>query len=38
MYRFHCFEYGNALFSLEKGKTLQHFLLDRVAKFTSFVS
>ena len=24
--------------SLEQGKTLQHFLLDRVAKFTSFVS
>ena len=24
--------------SLEQGKKLQHFLLDRVAKFTSFVS
>ena len=28
-------EYGNAWSSLEHGKTLQHLLLDRVAKFTS---
>ena len=29
-----CFEYSNTWFSLEHGKKLQHFLLDRVAKFT----
>ena len=38
MYCFYCFEYGNAWSSLEQGKKLQHFLLDRVAKFTYFVS
>ena len=38
MYRIHCFEYSNAMSSLEQGKKLQHFLLDRVAKFTPFVS
>ena len=31
----YCFEYGNASSSLEQGKKLQHFLSDRVAKFTS---
>ena len=35
MYRFYCFEYDNAWSSTEQGKTLQHFLLERVAKFTS---
>ena len=35
MYRFYCFEYGNAWSSLQEEITsLQHFLLDRVAKFT----
>ena len=38
MYRFYCFEDGNAWSRLERGKKLQHFLLDRVAKLTSFVS
>ena len=38
LYRFHCFDYTNAWSSLEQDKTLQHFLLDRVVKFTSFVS
>ena len=38
MYRFYCFEHGNAWSSLEQGEKLQHFLLNRVAKFTSFVS
>ena len=35
---FYCFEYGNALSCREQGKKLQHFILDKVAKFTSFVS
>ena len=35
MYHLYCFEYGNAWSRLEQGKKLQHFLLDRVAKFTS---
>ena len=35
MYRYYCFEGGNAWSSLEQGKKLWHFLLDRVAKFTS---
>ena len=30
--------YGNVLSSLEQGKKLQHFLLEGVAKCTSFVS
>ena len=33
MYCFYCFEYDNAWSSVEQGKKLQHFLLDR-AKFT----
>ena len=35
MYHSYCFEYGIAWPSLEQGKKLQYFLLDRVAKFTS---
>ena len=35
LYRSYCFEYGKFWSSLERGKNLQHFLLDRVAKFTS---
>ena len=33
MYRFYRFEYGNTWSSLQQGKKLQHFLLDRVTKF-----
>ena len=32
----YCFEYSNAWSSLEQSKKLQHFLLDRLTKFTSF--
>ena len=35
LYCSYFFECGNAWFSLEPGKRLQHFLLGRVAKFTS---
>ena len=35
MQHMYCFEYGNVWFSLEQGNKLQHYLLDRVAKFTS---
>ena len=37
MYCLYCFEYCYAWSSLELGKILQHFLVDRVPKFTSFV-
>ena len=35
MYRSYCFEHGNFWSSLEQGKDLQNFPLDRVAKFIS---
>ena len=39
MYRYYCFEYGNAWSILEQGKKLQHFIpVDRVAKIYNFVS